>query len=1190
MAIETLGAALRQINRLFAEGVVAGLTDAQLLDRFLAQKDAGAFEALVARHGPMVLSVCRGILRDPRDAEDAFQATFLVLVKKAGSIRGRDALGGWMYRVAYRVAIQANAAAARRRAKERQAGEMAAATSTSGPSVPDELLPAIHEELARLPEKFRLAIVLCDLEGMTQTQAAGQLHWSERTLRYRLVEGRARLEGRLARRGLAPDGAMLGAVLFREAQTAVPAAWSEATVRAALDLINQTITAGVVSAAAGSLTREVVKIMLVQKFKWASAIVLAVGAGGIVAVTFALDSTDEPRRRDPSPRVIASKTEPKREFTKTAEADRKPVPIAGRVLDPDGKPLPSAKIYVRHNHWFDPGEASRAVEQPAMSGPDGRFLINLDPYKSDAPASDGPSWHEAMIAAVAPGYGPAWIRAGEAAQSGAELQLARDDLPIRGHILDTQGRPAANTTVRVEWLAATRDGVDRDALLASGKLDWDGITTPTIRRPAWAAPVWIGRDGAVTTDAEGRFTINGLGRDRAAVLRIEAPGLEHARIAVLDRTPRDQNASPPRTRASRPVMLYQDAELTLYGTRFEHVVGPTKPITGIVRLKGNGRPVPGVTVAGQIMGRPWTTVMTRTDEAGRYRLEGLPKADSYFLDIRPEPGAAYLGIARRDITDTQGLAPIDVPFELPPAVMVRGRVLDKQTGRAVPCDWIVYFPFPENRQQGSFHGTSSGTDHTFRISVPPGGGMIAVKALGKSVPYPGARLAAADKGKLQIKGEDGSQFGIPLSIYHAYRFVDFAEGTESATVDLEVTPGISRKVELVGPTGQPVTGASAMGLTTDPFASMTIDGARFEIQGLRPDETRLVEIRHEGLGLSGSVSVSGSDLADRPLIVKLAHHGAISGRLLDEDGLPLREAKVEAIVVKRRGYGASDPIFRPRASVTDTEGRFRIDGINPTLNVLLWYHKAGSPPYSHRPKPDEDLSNLMVKSGEILDIGVVHVRFDRRSEVRSDAGFSRSFPGIGRHPRGSTTGDLLGLVRRGGIGIGLLLRAERLGGAAHVSRPHWLWMRVCDRRHRGGDSRPRPGRQAEVGQGTRSGRRDGGRRGGRSRRARVVGGSLDPPQPDGCLVFPAASIRRPPLERSHRVLSSTCCNGSGHRGGDDRGTLDRSRPPPAANGDRNLPRPACDLRVGARAADPFRPGDLLGIGYPPTVRDVAHDS
>ena len=110
---------------------------------------------------------------------------------------------------------------------------MAVATATNGRSASDDLLPVLHEEIARLPEKYRLAVVHCDLEGMTQAQAAGQLHWSERTLHKRLAEARARLKRRLARRGLAPDGATLGAVFLREARAAVPAAWSEATIRAA---------------------------------------------------------------------------------------------------------------------------------------------------------------------------------------------------------------------------------------------------------------------------------------------------------------------------------------------------------------------------------------------------------------------------------------------------------------------------------------------------------------------------------------------------------------------------------------------------------------------------------------------------------------------------------------------------------------------------------------------------------------------------------------------------------------------------------------------------------------------------------------------------------------------------------------------------------------------------------------------
>ena len=178
MAIETLGAALRQIKRLFAEGVVTGLSDAQLLERFLTRGEAAAFEALVARHGPMVLSVCRGILRDPHDAEDAFQATFLVLVKKGGTVRGRDALAGWLHQVAHRVAIQANIAAARRRTREKEVGRMAVPTLMNDPAALDDLRQALHEEIDRLPEKYCLAIVLCDREGMTQALAAGQLQRS----------------------------------------------------------------------------------------------------------------------------------------------------------------------------------------------------------------------------------------------------------------------------------------------------------------------------------------------------------------------------------------------------------------------------------------------------------------------------------------------------------------------------------------------------------------------------------------------------------------------------------------------------------------------------------------------------------------------------------------------------------------------------------------------------------------------------------------------------------------------------------------------------------------------------------------------------------------------------------------------------------------------------------------------------
>ncbi len=265
MATETLGAALRQLTRLFSGGTASGFSDAQLLDRFVIHSDATAFEALVARHGPMVLRVCQGILDDPSDAEDAFQATFLILVKKARTFHGPAALGGWLHLVAHRVAVRANVAAARRRANERRVGLMATASRVSEPTTHNEEYRTLHEEIVRLPEKFRLPIVVCDLQGVPQEQAAIELRLSERTLRRRLRGGRERLKARLLRRGISEAGAGLGVLMLPEARTDLPKAWAETTVRAALAMLNRSPAAGAISATALVLTEGVTRIMLLRK-------------------------------------------------------------------------------------------------------------------------------------------------------------------------------------------------------------------------------------------------------------------------------------------------------------------------------------------------------------------------------------------------------------------------------------------------------------------------------------------------------------------------------------------------------------------------------------------------------------------------------------------------------------------------------------------------------------------------------------------------------------------------------------------------------------------------------------------------------------------------------------------------------------------------------------------------------------
>jgi RNA polymerase sigma factor (sigma-70 family) len=236
MARSGHGEAPRDIRALFHVGTTGGLTDEQLLEWFVARdREAAemAFAELVARHGPMVLRVCRLILRDPHEAEDAFQATFLVLARRAASILNRASTASWLHGVARRVASSARLAAARRRTHERRAAEMAVRSGDDAGC--DDIGALLHEEIGRLSERFRTAIVLCDLEGLTEGQAAQRLGWPIGTVRSRLLRGRERLRGRLIRRGLAPSAVVLGSLHASEAASmVVPPVLANATTQAAV--------------------------------------------------------------------------------------------------------------------------------------------------------------------------------------------------------------------------------------------------------------------------------------------------------------------------------------------------------------------------------------------------------------------------------------------------------------------------------------------------------------------------------------------------------------------------------------------------------------------------------------------------------------------------------------------------------------------------------------------------------------------------------------------------------------------------------------------------------------------------------------------------------------------------------------------------------------------------------------------
>lgn len=262
-------------------------TDEQLLDRFVSERDALAFEALVRRHGPMVLGVCRRLLQHPQDAEDAFQATFLVLVRKAASLGQRELLGNWLYGVAYRTALDARAAALRRRKREKQVSSMPEPEIHDEPQEWHDLRPLLDHELTRLPDKYRIPIVLCDLEGKTRQQAAEQLAIPVGTLSGRLTTAREMLAKRLTRHGLALSGGALLATLFpNAASAAVPSQLVTVTVQNAT-AIAAGQAAGGISVPVAVLADGVVRAMLFKKLKIATVVLLTVLAGTAAVVAYA---------------------------------------------------------------------------------------------------------------------------------------------------------------------------------------------------------------------------------------------------------------------------------------------------------------------------------------------------------------------------------------------------------------------------------------------------------------------------------------------------------------------------------------------------------------------------------------------------------------------------------------------------------------------------------------------------------------------------------------------------------------------------------------------------------------------------------------------------------------------------------------------------------------------------------------
>lgn len=503
----------------------ASRTDGQLLGAFVTDRDPEAFAGLVRRHGPMVLGVCRRVVGDAHAAEDSFQAVFIVLARRAAAVRPREQVGNWLYGVAYRTALKARAVLARRRSREKQVGAMPEPAAKPPPDVWADLQPVIDEELNRLPDKLRVPVVLCDLEGRPQRQVAAQLKVPPATLATRLAAARRVLAARLTKRGVALSGGALAAVLGERASAAVVPPLTHAVVQTA-----EAVALGVppasplVSAHAVQLSEGVMRMMLVAKLK-----AVCVTAVSVLAVTGGLGLGLMPAQAgdDPAVRVIAvkqpdAKAQPAPKPMNDAEFLNRlcldlrgtPATLLERVLFAgDSDPNKRAKVV----EWFLTDEAVK----PFLAK---KFDVTPDAIQS-VKAADVGDGMPTVIVSLAPHA--AKVKAVAFSPDGKRVAIEQD-VPLKLNVTVAPD-PEVKTFLFLEGGAPrvvneAYDGVwdlvvkQPDPALPAARV-WDVATGKQVRGTTWRAKAVGVDDLIIPQDAEVVWSLVDADESDAAFLR-----------------------------------------------------------------------------------------------------------------------------------------------------------------------------------------------------------------------------------------------------------------------------------------------------------------------------------------------------------------------------------------------------------------------------------------------------------------------------------------------------------------------------------------------------------------------------------------------------------------------------------------------------------------------------------------------
>ena len=969
------GAAAGQLGSLYSLGAAGGLTDGQLLERFLTRDDPTAAEAafseLVDRHGAMVLSVCRRELGNPHDAHDAFQATFLVLVNKAAAVRHWNTVGGWLVGIARRVSARARVEGARRRRHLEQLGvERTLREDDPSATTPIEAEPdyaPLFAEIDRLPERFRAPVVLHYLEGLSTEATAQRLGCARGTVLSRLSRARDRLRQRLEQRCVSPAVLIpIGDALSRWlTPEPVPSGLAQATIHAASSLgLAGAAIESVVPVAVARLSRRVARTLVLARVGVSASLILL----AVMGVSIGLAATLKQQIPQRAPAGGAAMEKPGGKVEARTPGDEKdstagPLVIRGRVLDPDGKPVGGAEVLLGVPGPRMDGEVSRL----GAAGSDGRFEVSIARASLEpkgGPGLGGP-WMNPSIAAASPGLGPDWSMIDTAKPGGTlTLTLRRDDVPIEGRVISLEGRPIPGLSVRVAGIAEISPATIGKLRESGGKNPGLWVEMRNVHLPGEK-----GKFLPVKTGADGRFRVTGIGRDRVAFLIVEGGSIEQTFAMVSTTGDRD----------FRPVPLPSEGEINLkiQAPRFELSVAPGRAVEGTVRDRDTARPIAGAGL------ESWTEGgrLIKTDAQGRFRLAGQSRERENYLTITVE-GQPYIKVVK-PLMDRKVLDPDRLEITLKRGVWVEGTVVNRATGKPVKAV-VTYYPFRDNPNvkdapDASFLDNNLSDEVEFptdarghfRAVALPGGGILAVQ-----VKEPGYVTARPLDSKQAGNVLHAADFNYYMYQYHAFAAIDAPAGETLAIPDIALTPGRTQHIQIVDPDGRPLPGARIVclqvGLQRQSLTGDIIAGSEWTFIHAKPGKAEALIISHAARSLGATIDLKGDE--PDPIRVVLKPCGMVTGRLVDEDGKPRPNMKL-AINQRFTSGGSSTGTERWDAVKTGPDGRFRIKDLVPglTYNVEVIKQKYERN-YSLRAEGHLHKNQWSLKPGETIDWGDVQVK------------------------------------------------------------------------------------------------------------------------------------------------------------------------------------------------------------------------